>query len=226
LVGESIALKKSGVNHSCVDVKKTSSEKFTGHAGASQKTLFTKLHSQDSDQSLREEAVTLNNPVVRKNVNCKLVGSRIRNNTERLIARAECIRTHYGSMIVDALEAEGNLFSGLEILAIMLQESQGDPRAVSTARVPCLGLMQLQPPTARQYGVRNIFDPRKNIFGGVRVFTDYVYRYGKGNKSYGLAAYNMGPEGLRKSRLNPEHLVYVREVKAILHTLEDRQFTL
>ena len=208
LAGQGIKIKESG--GSCVVVSKTSSKKFTGHAGASQNTLFTKLHSQD-----------FNLPK-----NCKLAGSRMRNSTDRLMARAECIRTHYGSMIVDAIAADGNLFSELEILAIMLQESQGDPRAVSNARVPCLGLMQLQPPTARQYGVEDIFDPRQNIFGGVRVFTDYVYRYGKGDKSYGLAAYNMGPEGLRKSRLNPERMKYVREVKAILRTLEEHQFTL
>ena len=208
LAGKGIKIKSSG--ESCVVVSKTSSKKFTGHAGASQKTLFTKLHSREFNPS----------------INCKLAGSHIQNYTERLIARAECVRKHYGSIIVEAIAAEGNQFSTLEILAILLQESQGDPRAVSNARVPCLGLMQLQPPTARQYGVKNIFDSRENIFGGVRVFTDYVYRYGNGDKSYGLAAYNMGPEGLRKSRLNPHRITYVREVKAILRILEDSQFTL
>ena len=221
--GKGIKIKESG--GSCVVVSKTSSKKFTGHAGASQKTLFTN-HSQKPHASVRAGKTTLDNAVAHKNVNCMLVGSRAQSYSERLVARAECIRTHYGSMIAEAVVAEGNHFSTLEILAIMLQESQGNPRAVSTARVPCLGLMQLQPPTARQYGVEDIFDPRQNIFGGVRVFTDYVYRYGKGDKSYGLAAYNMGPEGLRKSRLNPYRMTYVREVKAILRILEDRQFTL
>lgn len=215
--GKSITLK----NSSYMTVSKTSSKKFTGHhAGASQKTLFTKLHSSKPHESIRASTAA------HKNVNCLPAGARIRNKAERLIARAECIRTHYGSIIVDAVAAEGNQFSELEILAIILQESQGNPRAVSNARVPCLGLMQLQPPTARQYGVKNIFDPRENIFGGVRVFTDYVHRYGKGDKLYGLAAYNMGPTGLRKSRLNPSKVTYVREVKAILRILESRQFTL
>ena len=219
LAGKGIKIKESG--GSCVVVSKTSSKKFTGHAGASQNTLFTKPHSLRSPESVRAQSIA-----VHENVNCMLAGARMRNATERLMARAECIRTYYGSMIVEAVAAEGNLFSELEILAIMLQESQGDPRAVSNARVPCLGLMQLQPPTARQYGVKNIFDPRENIFGGVRVFTDYVYRYGNGDKSYGLAAYNMGPAGLRKSGLNPYRITYVREVKAILRILEDSQFTL
>lgn len=219
LAGKGIKIKESG--GSCVVVSKTSSQKFTGRTGASQNTLFTQPYSLRSPESARAQGIT-----VHKDVNCKLAGARIGNATERLIARAECIRTYYGSIIIEAVQAEGDLFSGLEILAIMLHESQGNPRAVSTARVPCLGLMQLQPPTARQYGVEDIFDPRENIFGGVRVFTDYVYRYGKGDKSYGLAAYNMGPEGLRKSRLNPEHMRYVREVKSILRTLEERQFTL
>ncbi|HAT68133.1 MAG: hypothetical protein A2481_00585 [Candidatus Yonathbacteria bacterium RIFOXYC2_FULL_47_9] len=216
--GKSIILKNS---NSCMAVSKTSSKKFTGHhAGASQKTLFTKTHSSESHESIRAKTTA------HKNVNCLLVGARIKNKDDRLIARAECVRKHYGSIIVDAVKIEGNKFSALEILAIILQESQGDPRAVSKARVPCLGLMQLQPPTAQQYGVKSIFDPRENIFGGVRVFTDYVYRYGKGDKSYGLAAYNMGPTGLRNSGLDPGKVPYVRDVKAILRILEDRQFVL
>ena len=204
---------------------KTSLKKFAGYTGASQKT-FSAPRSQKSHKSVRTEETNLDNITVHKNVNCMLVGTRIKNKADRLIARAECIRKHYGSIIVDAIAAEGNQFSELEILAIMIQESQGNPYAVSKANVPCLGLMQLQPPTALQYGVKNIFDPRENIFGAVRVFTDYVYRYGKGNKAYGLAAYNMGPGGLRKSKVDPEQVTYVREVKAILRTLEERQFKL
>src|SRR3989339_473901 len=225
-IGQVIALQMDSAPSSDMAMSKASSEKFIGHAGASQKKPLTKtLEKRKQNASRTHNKKHVDHVADSTHANCALVGTRIRNKADRLIARAECIRTHYGDIIKDAVASEGNLFSPLEILAIMIQESQGNPRAVSKADVPCLGLMQLQPPTAKQYGVRKIFDPRENIFGGVRVFTDYVHRYGGGNKSYGLAAYNMGPTGLRKSGLAPEQVTYVHEVKAILYTLESRQFT-
>lgn len=226
-IGQVIILEMDSAPSSDMAMSKASSEKFIGHAGASQKKPFTKtLEKRKQNVSRTHNKKHIDRSIDSTHANCALVGARIRNKADRLIARAECIRTHYGDIIKDAVASQGNLFSPLEILAIMIQESQGNPHAVSKADVPCLGLMQLQPPTAKQYGVRKIFDPRENIFGGVRVFTDYVHRYGGGNKSYGLAAYNMGPTGLRNSGLAPEQVTYVREVKAILRTLESRQFTL
>lgn len=225
LIGQVLILGERKVS-SDMAMSKASSEKFIGHAGASQKKPLTKSLTKRKHGTSHAQRKPAHHIASTHNGNCAIVGARIRNVEDRLIARAGCIREHYGNFIKDAVASQGNKFSELEIIAVMLQESKGDPHAVSKADVPCLGLMQLQPPTAQQYGVRRIFDPRENIFGGVRVLTDYVYRYGNGNKAYGLAAYNMGPGGFHKTGLKPEEVSYVREVNVILQTLESHQFTL
>src|ERR1039457_6862689 len=51
------------------------------------------------------------------------------------------------------------------VRAVIQVESDFNPRCISNKGAR--GLMQLMPETARQYGVRNIFDPEDNIHGGV-----------------------------------------------------------
>jgi soluble lytic murein transglycosylase-like protein len=57
------------------------------------------------------------------------------------------------------------------------------------------GLMQLMPATAAKLGVRNAFDGRENIEGGVRHLRHLVDRYG-GNLA--LAAYNVGADAVAR----------------------------
>jgi soluble lytic murein transglycosylase-like protein len=75
------------------------------------------------------------------------------------------------------------------VRAIITVESNFDARAVSTAGAQ--GLMQLMPETARRYQVRQPFDLRANIEGGIRYFKDLWQRFG-GDLPRVLAAYNAG----------------------------------
>src|ERR1043165_1421398 len=52
------------------------------------------------------------------------------------------------------------------VRAVIKVESDYDPRAISSAGAR--GLMQLMPDTAERLGVKDISDPRENIYGGVR----------------------------------------------------------
>ena len=75
------------------------------------------------------------------------------------------------------------------IRAVIKVESNYDPRAVSPANAR--GLMQLIPETAERMMVRDIHDPRQNIFGGVRYLRILANLF-NGDIELTIAAYNAG----------------------------------
>ncbi len=96
--------------------------------------------------------------------------------------------------------------------AVIGVESGFNPWAVS--RRGARGLMQLMPETAAALGIKNSFDPRQNIVGGVRHLRALLDRYG-GDLSLALAAYNAGPyvvEWYRGIPPYPETWQYVQRV--------------
>lgn len=90
-----------------------------------------------------------------------------------------------------------------ELVHVVIRaESNYDAFAISSAGA--MGLMQLMPATARQYGVQNVFDPAQNIEGGVRYLKDLVRLY-NGQTRLVLAAYNAGQEAVRKYKGIPPY---------------------
>jgi len=90
-----------------------------------------------------------------------------------------------------------------ELVHVVIRaESNYDAFAISSAGA--MGLMQLMPATARQYGVQNVFDPTQNIEGGVRYLKDLVRLY-NGQTKLVLAAYNAGQEAVRKYKGIPPY---------------------
>ncbi|MBP7707705.1 MAG: lytic transglycosylase domain-containing protein [Candidatus Aminicenantes bacterium] len=90
-----------------------------------------------------------------------------------------------------------------ELVHVVIRaESNYDAFAISSAGA--MGLMQLMPDTARQYGVGNVFDPAQNIEGGVRYLKDLVRLYG-GRTKLVLAAYNAGQSAVSKYKGIPPY---------------------
>ena len=85
-----------------------------------------------------------------------------------------------------------------------------------------MGLMQLMPETAAQFGIRRPFDPVLNVDGGARFLKALLTRY-DGNLARALGAYNAGPavaDSAEGVPAIPETLDYVRQILARLPARE------
>ena len=88
------------------------------------------------------------------------------------------------------------------VRAVIKVESDYDPRAVSYAGAR--GLMQLMPETAERLGVKDINDPRENIFGGVRYLRVLANMF-NGDLDFTVAAYNAGENAVIQHRGIPPY---------------------
>ena len=103
-------------------------------------------------------------------------------------------KNHNFDEIVEQAAAAFNLPAKL-IKSVIQKESNFNPNAVSSAGAS--GLMQLMPGTARSLGVKNVFDPAENIFGGSKYLRQMMDKYDN-NVELALAAYNAGPGNVDK----------------------------
>jgi soluble lytic murein transglycosylase-like protein len=98
------------------------------------------------------------------------------------------------------------------IRGVMQQESAFRPCAVSPKGA--VGLMQLEPATAADLGVKNIFDPTENVMGGARLLRQLLNRY-DGDLSMTLGAYNAGAGRVDAAMgvpAIPETMDYVKKI--------------
>lgn len=91
--------------------------------------------------------------------------------------------------LINQISAQYGISAAL-VEAVVLQESGGNSKAVSTAGAQ--GLMQLMPSTAAALGVTNAYDPVQNLQGGIKYLVEQLNRF-HGNIQLALAAYNAGP---------------------------------
>jgi len=124
------------------------------------------------------------------------------------------------NFIVDS--GKRNSVDPLLLYSIMHQESSFKSRAMSYKGAR--GLMQLMPPTAARFGVRNIWDPQQNIEGGSRYMKFLLDRF-DGDLSLALAGYNAGEGAVEKYgfRIPPyaETQEYVRRISQRYNILRD-----
>ena len=94
--------------------------------------------------------------------------------------------------LIATVAADQNIPARL-VHAVIETESNYQARARSPKGAQ--GLMQLMPATARQYGVRNSYDPQANVTAGVRHLKDLMSRL---ELPLALAAYNAGEGTIRR----------------------------
>jgi hypothetical protein len=121
-------------------------------------------------------------------------------------------RTPYGEIIASMSEAHG--VDPMLVRALIQVESNYRPKAKSIKGA--MGLMQLMPATAREYQVRNPYDPTANIGAGVKHLKSLIDRMGA--VELALAAYNAGEGAVKKFNGIPpyrETRNYVSRILAI-----------
>lgn len=98
--------------------------------------------------------------------------------------------------------------------AVIMTESSYNPRALSPAGAA--GLMQLMPSTARDMGVKDVWDPADNIEGGARYLRRLIDLFDN-DLVLALAAYNAGPAAVRAQGQGiPENTETQRYVPAVM----------
>jgi soluble lytic murein transglycosylase-like protein len=100
-------------------------------------------------------------------------------------------------------------------LTVIAVESNFDALAQSPKNAR--GLMQLIPETAERFNVRNAFDPKQNLLGGL-AYLRFLLAYYRGDVMLAAAAYNAGEAAVDKYRGIPpfaETQAYVRKVLSL-----------
>lgn len=118
--------------------------------------------------------------------------------------------TRFDDLLREAAEHYNLPFAFIKAVAKV--ESNFNPTAVSHANAK--GLMQLIDATAAAMKVEDPFDPRQNVYGGARYLRILANQF-KGNMALTAAAYNAGPDRVKRVGRIPnirETQRYVRRV--------------
>jgi len=121
--------------------------------------------------------------------------------------------TAYAELIASTAQTYG--VDPILVQALIEVESNYKPRARSSKGA--MGLMQLMPATAREYRVRNAYDPASNIRAGVQKLKSLLEGF-SGDVALALAAYNAGETAVAKFNGIPpyrETQAYVSRILSI-----------
>ncbi len=154
------------------------------------KMLYKKLTGEDLPTEMPLEKIYKNNSGAGS---IKMRG--VDGNLPKVTPSTEAIKRidKYEDIINNAAEAYGvdpNL-----IKSVIMAESAGNSKAVSSAKAK--GLMQLIDSTASDMGVKNVWDPKENIYGGTKYLSEMLRQY-NGDVKLALAGYNAGPGNVDK----------------------------
>jgi soluble lytic murein transglycosylase-like protein len=115
--------------------------------------------------------------------------------------------------IIDKVSGEQGVDAKLVRAVIQVESAY---RNTARSRKGAMGLMQLMPETARQYGVKDPYDPAANIEGGIKHLKTLLQRL---PRDLALAAYNAGEGAVERFHgipPYPETRSYVAQIVQLL----------
>ena len=123
--------------------------------------------------------------------------------------------------LIDKYSQKNDLDSDF-VKALVRQESGFNPKA--TSKCGAMGLMQLMPQTAQGLGVTNPYDIEQNIAGGTKYLRSMIDRF-NGDEKLALAAYNAGPNAVKKYDGVPPYKETQNYVKNVMKIYEGYKFS-
>lgn len=135
----------------------------------------------------------------------------------------EAFQTFLQSTGYDEVTSQAGSLHGVDpnlVRAVILVESGFNGSAVSHQGAG--GLMQLMPDTAKALGVRNRFNPSENIHGGTKYLRTLLDKFNE-NKILALAAYNAGPQAVKRYGGIPPYRETRNYVKKVMIAYEQMQ---
>lgn len=152
-------------------------------------------------------------------INRKPTHQRVNRKASSLIKR---IRLDYIEAYIEEAATKERLEPAL-LRAVIRVESNFNHKA--TSRVGAKGLMQIMPLTAAELGNKKALDhknPRANILAGSRYLRTMINDF-RGDLPKAIAAYNAGPNAVRKYKGIPPYQETQQYVKKVLAQLEEER---
>ena len=142
----------------------------------------------------------------------KILDKKIENvKNDKPVAREEIDK------LIEEYSAKNNLDKDF-VKSVVRHESGFNANA--TSKCGAMGLMQLMPATAEGLGVTNAYDVEQNIAGGTKYLKGLMDRFDN-NKELALAAYNAGPNAVKKYSGIPPYKETQNYVKNIMKTYDN-----
>ncbi len=134
----------------------------------------------------------------------------------------ERIRLDYIESYIEEAATKQRLEPAL-LRALIRVESNFNHKA--TSRVGAKGLMQIMPLTAEELGNKKALDhrnPRANILAGTQYLRTLINQF-RGDLKLAIAAYNAGPNAVKKYKGVPPYAETKNYVKKVLEQLENER---
>lgn len=176
-------------------------------------------HSKEYQDALKKELILLEQEKALNSSRAADVNAQIKSGNVRKtgIVTKGSGGTYTGKYAseVNAAAAKHGIDANL-IAAVIQAESNFNPNAKSKSGAQ--GLMQLMPATARGLGVKDSYNVEQNIMGGAKYLAEQLKAFG-GDIKLALAAYNAGPNAVKKAGGIPKNTETTNYVKKITDTL-------